>query len=130
MVTSSLLSVQLVVVAYKEVMEVLIRCWSDGDVPTSVLGRGESSRPLRCSPIFKSWPLINNCLQITSSRPLDQVPRLTTNQIAGDCQRGHGGVRGVRIMLLEEWESVYLVDFTLVRLYCGGEMKREGKEKG
>ncbi|GKE30109.1 hypothetical protein Tco_1445493, partial [Tanacetum coccineum] len=32
MVTSSLLSVQLVVVAYKEVMEVLIRCWSDGDV--------------------------------------------------------------------------------------------------
>ncbi|GJR65488.1 hypothetical protein Tco_0011553 [Tanacetum coccineum] len=38
MVTSSLLSVQLVVVAYKEVMEVLVRCWSDGDVvPTSVL---------------------------------------------------------------------------------------------
>ncbi|GJT38742.1 hypothetical protein Tco_0938607 [Tanacetum coccineum] len=37
MVTSSLLSVQLVVVAYKEVMEVLVRCWSDGDVvPTSV----------------------------------------------------------------------------------------------
>ncbi|GJS99559.1 hypothetical protein Tco_0820729 [Tanacetum coccineum] len=32
MVTSSLLSVQLVVVAYKEVMEVLVRCWSDGDV--------------------------------------------------------------------------------------------------
>ncbi|GJY84773.1 putative reverse transcriptase, RNA-dependent DNA polymerase, LTR copia-type gag-polypeptide [Tanacetum coccineum] len=40
------------------------------------------------------------------------------------------GVRGVRIMLLEGWESVYLVDFTLVRLYCGGEMKKEGKEKG
>ncbi|GKB48513.1 hypothetical protein Tco_0899266 [Tanacetum coccineum] len=37
MVTCSLLNVQLVVVAYKEVMEVLIRCWSDGDVvPTSV----------------------------------------------------------------------------------------------
>ncbi|GJS63797.1 hypothetical protein Tco_0678361 [Tanacetum coccineum] len=32
MVTSSLLSMQLVVVAYKEVMEVLVRCWSDGDV--------------------------------------------------------------------------------------------------
>ncbi|GJV79031.1 hypothetical protein Tco_1514901 [Tanacetum coccineum] len=32
MVTSSLLSVQLVVVAYKEVMKVLVRCWSDGDV--------------------------------------------------------------------------------------------------
>ncbi|GKA76850.1 putative reverse transcriptase domain-containing protein [Tanacetum coccineum] len=32
MVTSSLLSVQLMVVAYKEVMEVLVRCWSDGDV--------------------------------------------------------------------------------------------------
>ncbi|GJV29735.1 hypothetical protein Tco_1386183 [Tanacetum coccineum] len=30
MVTSSLLSVQLVVVAYKEVIEVLLRCWSDG----------------------------------------------------------------------------------------------------
>ncbi|GKA64683.1 hypothetical protein Tco_0764390 [Tanacetum coccineum] len=64
-------------------------------------GRVESSRPLRHSPIFKSWPLINNCLQITSPRPLYQVPRLTTNQIAGDCQCGHGGVRGVRIMLLE-----------------------------
>ncbi|GJR41808.1 retrovirus-related pol polyprotein from transposon TNT 1-94 [Tanacetum coccineum] len=32
MVTGSLLSVQLVVVAYKEVMEVLVRCWSDGDL--------------------------------------------------------------------------------------------------
>ncbi|GKE10764.1 hypothetical protein Tco_1414315 [Tanacetum coccineum] len=32
MVTSSLHSVQLVVVAYKEVMEVLVRFWSDGDV--------------------------------------------------------------------------------------------------
>ncbi|GKB25459.1 hypothetical protein Tco_0864860 [Tanacetum coccineum] len=31
MMTSSLLSVQLVVVAYKEVMEVPVRCWSDGD---------------------------------------------------------------------------------------------------
>ncbi|GKC52390.1 hypothetical protein Tco_1075135 [Tanacetum coccineum] len=37
MMTSSLLSVQLVVVAYKKVMEMLVRCWSDGDVvPTSV----------------------------------------------------------------------------------------------
>ncbi|GJT67527.1 F-box protein [Tanacetum coccineum] len=36
MVTSSLLSVQLMVVAYKEVMKVLVRCWSDGDVVVNV----------------------------------------------------------------------------------------------
>ncbi|GJR60718.1 retrotransposon protein, putative, ty1-copia subclass [Tanacetum coccineum] len=40
MVTSSLLSVQLVVVAYKEVMEVLVRCWSDGDVVVRSCDKG------------------------------------------------------------------------------------------
>ncbi|GKA14630.1 hypothetical protein Tco_0694276 [Tanacetum coccineum] len=50
MVTSSLLSVQFVVVAYKEVMEVLVRCWSDGDVVVGHgnEGGGESWRSLRC----------------------------------------------------------------------------------